>query len=947
MPKILSVLESGCHKGQINPQHVYPNVLPLVSQLVPKIVSSLKSDSETDDKLSKFYSKLLTGVHVGLQYFLSLAPKATGQQLLRKGGSSQNARLAVQTFFDCVLFAVTNYPRPKVSEIIESKVVEWTSDVLIVGGNELESEILFRSLSDFIWSMEKKFGAKKFEEADEKVSEFYWSLLGKISSLAFEVYNAKRLDETSQFLTSLIGNSLKQIEEKKEKKGGLKFVDETEKVLEKRYLTNAFSTIHTNRGKFSGANVPFEKLPPILQKTVVDIASKSVEKVLSEAVDFDSKQHVQFLTNIFDSFSTDGDVSKFYSQLLQKSTSTSDSAVDLLQAVANSNLLNEAAGSGSLVDFCLVIARAISPESKLVLYESLFERSNEKGVTDWLLASLLHAEEDGRTVLSSNAFSGKLCRIADDIPDGHDCVSAGTWSLIAIAFKNPNLISAESLNVILSSLSSAVRKSVDQKFKKLYNFLNDLFLFWSDNPQDASEVVSTEGGQNLIFELFKVSCAKKELLNVDVSSFWNQGFKNLTPESGRNEFVVKASAHVKQLLQDEETSRIDEEIIFQSVALITALRRGGKENGPKVDPEWQQSWLKMVPDVISSNVSLAQDETENFILFSVKESLNCSVLKLRSTSKENKVAVLRKKKYTEFFLKTADRLFKHDQKVHLSPHALDVLALAIGCHSEDFENDSELIGIAKNFVFEKVEGRGQLIEIIFKNSKLFGWEWSLALNRLLTWSGCSVAPLTVSSLTPASFCWSEHELQTIQALAKFSSQEHLRELFTTEVGRLMSLQSNESPSNDLKSKITSSLILLSTSLRHLDLQYQIELKENLKSVLDLVAFWRQTREDDFLYAVNVEEKTFSDVTFVVAVCRFIDACVDVLTDDIRLDGGQWDLVLCSLSSWVQSVDESSSILKKISAPSVSKNDADKVKCVTLLAVATFRLASTVTSALHR
>ncbi len=116
---------------------------------------------------------------------------------------------------------------------------------------------------------------------------------------------------------------------------------------------------------------------------------------MSESVDSDSKLHVQFLTEIFNNFSNDPNVSKFFSQLLQESASTSDAAVELLQAFARSKLLSEAAGNRSLVDFCLAIARAISPDSKLALYENLFERSDERGVTDWLLASLLQAEEDG------------------------------------------------------------------------------------------------------------------------------------------------------------------------------------------------------------------------------------------------------------------------------------------------------------------------------------------------------------------------------------------------------------------------------------------------------------------------------------------------------------------------------------------------------------------------
>jgi hypothetical protein len=276
VPKILAVLESGCHKGQINPNHVYPNVLPLVSQLVPKIVSASKDDTDADDKLTSFYLKLLSAVYDGLQHFLSLAPKLTGQQLLRKGGTTGSAKLAAEAYFDCVLFSVTSYRRQKVDEVVGKKVIDWTSDVLKIGENELESEILFHSLSKFVWMMEKKFGNDVSADVSPEAVEFYAGLLQKLSSLALEMYSTGRLASASQFLTSLIGNGSPMQVDKKEKKGGLKFFDESEKSDRKLYLTNFFHRDVISR-RISSPDVSFEKLPTIFQKTVVEVASKSVQ----------------------------------------------------------------------------------------------------------------------------------------------------------------------------------------------------------------------------------------------------------------------------------------------------------------------------------------------------------------------------------------------------------------------------------------------------------------------------------------------------------------------------------------------------------------------------------------------------------------------------------------------------------------------------------------------
>ncbi len=111
IPKLISALDGACHKAQVNPVHVYPNVLPLLSQLLPKLVETWSKDNavDVDEKLSKFYSKLLSAVKNGLDHFLSLAPKSSGQQLLRKGGSSNAAKLAIETYFDCVLVRQYEY----------------------------------------------------------------------------------------------------------------------------------------------------------------------------------------------------------------------------------------------------------------------------------------------------------------------------------------------------------------------------------------------------------------------------------------------------------------------------------------------------------------------------------------------------------------------------------------------------------------------------------------------------------------------------------------------------------------------------------------------------------------------------------------------------------------------------------------------------------------------
>jgi len=237
------------------------------------------------------------------------------------------------------------------------------------------------------------------------------------------------------------------------------------------------------------------------------------------------------------------------------------------------------------------------------------------------------------------------------------------------------------------------------------------------------------------------------------------------------------------------------------------------------------------------------------------------------------------------------------------------------------------------------ESKESLKEIAFKNSKSFGWEWSLALHKILSWFKDDPELknlIKVTDLSPESTYWSEPELHTLQVLIKFSSRTELRDLAQTEVGCVLSLEKN-----DDKNRISISLVLLVSALKHLDLENDIELKESLKSILDLVAFWRQAREEDFLYAVNVAEKSWSDVVFVTSICRLLQVAVEVLSVDenVNLESSHWDLILCSLSSWIQSVDESASVLKKASFSGSGSNsgnpESEKSKEVTALKKASF------------
>jgi hypothetical protein len=585
----------------------------------------------------------------------------------------------------------------------------------------------------------------------------------------------------------------------------------------------------------------------------------------------------------------------------------------------------------------------------VILYENLFERSDERKVTDWLLASLLQAEEDGslhkRSVLSGNGFFGKLVRISEELPEGHQEFGAGTWNLIGIAFQNSQLISAEICNRLVTSFAAAVGASAEKIGAKLIQFLNDAFLFWDENVDLSTEMISSEGGRQLVLELFKASCKRRDIFRVDLTSLWLQGLKTIIAKDNedKNEILSKVFSHIRKSL---ESNANDDEQIFQSFSLLNLLRAGKDSKD-----YWQNCWLEMMPKLKRDGTGISED-IENSLLFSIKNQVELTVLNLRNPLKQNSSAKNRKKA-AEFFLRTAKLLLGSGVKIDMVPALLDVLVLAVTIQCSAVDPEEELRLTLQKIVQESLtsESKESLKEIAFKNSKSFGWEWSLALHKILTWFKDDPELknlIKVTDLSPESTYWSEPELHTLQVLIKFSSRTELRDLAQTEVGCVLSLEKN-----DDKNRISISLVLLVSALKHLDLENEIELKESLKSILDLVAFWRQAREEDFLYAVNVAEKSWSDVVFVTSICRLLQVAVEVLSVDenVNLESSHWDLILCSLSSWIQSVDESASVLKKASFSGSGSNsgnpESEKSKEVTAFAVAAIQLASVVTKVLDR
>ena len=169
-----------------------------------------------------------------------------------------------------------------------------------------------------------------------------------------------------------------------------------------------------------------------------------------------------------------------------------------------------------------------------------------------------------------------------------------------------------------------------------------------------------------------------------------------------------------------------------------------------------------------------------------------------------------------------------------------------------------------------------------------------------------------------------------------------------------SLEVDSDNHTNLRNSITSSFILVNTCLRCIsslrsskvidheqekEALLQPDEKIAVKALLQLIWNWRQNFEADFLFSCDIFEganptdgqKTTNNgvslahdkVTFVVTIVEFMSLAIQHLTfsnnnnpyscsakvEDAQiiysaLEASHWDLILCALSSWIQSIEES-------------------------------------------
>jgi len=126
--------------------------------------------------------------------------------------------------------------------------------------------------------------------------------------------------------------------------------------------------------------------------------------------------------------------------------------------------------------------------------------------------------------------------------------------------------------------------------------------------------------------------------------------------------------------------------------------------------------------------------------------------------------------------------------------------------------------------------------------------------------------------------------------------------------------------------IVQCLDLMRPGIGRLHISGVSEFSSEIQTLLEVIPQWKAENEDELLYNTDVSCESWSRVVRVCTVCNLLNLLVGKYTD--LIDSELWDLITCSLVSWIGSLEES------------KDNLTSRAECM-LFGVTVFRLAATV------
>ncbi|MEJ1283029.1 listerin E3 ubiquitin protein ligase 1 [Cricetulus griseus] len=289
-PKLTAVVREG---GRGLAAVIYPYLLPFISKLPPSI---------TEPKLD-FFKHFLTSV-------------ITGLSTERTKASFSECSAVVSAFFECLRFIMQQSLGEEDMEqmLINEQLIPFIDTVLKDPG--LQHRPLFNHLADTISAWEAKVDAEKDAETVYNLENVLLNFWERLSEICVEKISEPEVDvKTVLGVSSLVGvlqkpkSLLKLLKSNRKKTGRVRFAieePEAKKENEKCASSEGESSEGSEKATDSSdTHKSSDLVSPLRKKPLEDLVCKLAEVSIAFVNEQKSEQHLQFLSTLLDSFSSD------------------------------------------------------------------------------------------------------------------------------------------------------------------------------------------------------------------------------------------------------------------------------------------------------------------------------------------------------------------------------------------------------------------------------------------------------------------------------------------------------------------------------------------------------------------------------------------------------------------------------------------------------------------
>ncbi|XP_076063145.1 E3 ubiquitin-protein ligase listerin [Oratosquilla oratoria] len=141
-------------------------------------------------------------------------------------------------------------------------------------------------------------------------------------------------------------------------------------------------------------------------------------------------------------------------------------------------------------------------------------------------------------------------------------------------------------------------------------------------------------------------------------------------------------------------------------------------------------------------------------------------------------------------------------------------------------------------------------------------------------------------------------IPTKQILLPFLKKEMLVDMLNEEVGKLASLGSEPFLASPTLALLASILGLLDKTVT----------KEAIGCIMMVLTQWREEANEIFLFSTDISGRAWEEVALTCSIVRVVTVLIK--HHSLHVEEQHWDFLLCSLSAWIQSLEESNKNVMK-------------------------------------